>query len=257
MKPENLIVILVRPQGPINIGSCCRAMMNFGFKELRLVAPCKSFKGLQAKKMALGAFPILETAGIFPDLASALHDVNSAFGTTRRFGKYRKNFFTPATAAARIAETEDQTRCALVMGPEDTGLETKDLDLCQHFITIPTHDDYSSMNLSHALSVLLYEISLKTDAVRNFSDPSPKKIATGQEMESMFAHMRKTLLDIDYLDPQNPDHLLRAFRRIFGTAGLTSRDVRIIRGLMSRIDWTEDERRKHDPAFGHIRGNTP
>lgn len=247
MKPENLIVILVRPQGPLNIGSVCRTLMNFGFSRLRLVAPCRGYRGLQAKKMALGAFPVLETAQIFPDLASALHDIHSAFGTTRRFGKYRKNFFPPATAAARIRETDDQTRCALVMGPEDTGLETKDLDLCQHFITIPTHDAYPSMNLSHALSVLLYEIALKTDAVRTFSDPVPKKSATGLEMESMFTHMRKTLLDIDYLDPQNPDHLLRTFRRIFGAAGLTSRDVRIIRGLMSRIEWTEDQRRKFTP----------
>jgi tRNA/rRNA methyltransferase len=56
--------------------------------------------------------------------------------------------------------------------------------------------------------------------------------------------MRQTLLDIDYLDPQNPDHLLRTFRRLFGDAGLTSRDVRILEGLMSRIDWTENQRRQ-------------
>lgn len=131
------------------------------------------------------------------------------------------------------------------MGPEDTGLETQDLDLCQQFITIPTHDAYPSMNLSHSVSVLLYEASLKSDAGKKFYDPKVKDPATGQEMESMFSHMRQTLLDIDYLDPQNPDHLLRTFRRIFGNAGLSSRDVRIIRGLMSRIDWTEEQRRKN------------
>ena len=60
----------------------------------------------------------------------------------------------------------------------------------------------------------------------------------------MYQHMRKTLLDIDYLDQQNPDHLLRTFRRIFGRADLDSRDVRIIQGLMSRIDWTESQRRE-------------
>ncbi len=244
MKPENLTIILVAPQGPINIGSVCRAMMNFGFSRLRLVTPCKEYMGLEAKKMALSAFGVLESAQVFEDLPGALHDIHMAFGTTRRFGKYRKNFFTPATAAQKINETPDDIRCALVMGPEDTGLETRDLDLCQHFITIPTHDGYPSMNLSHALSVLLYEVSLKTDVVKNFSDPAPKKQATGTEMESMFAHMRETLLSIDYLDPQNPDHLLRTFRRIFGAAGLTSRDVRIIRGLMSRIDWTEAQRRE-------------
>ncbi len=244
MKPENMIVILVEPQGPINIGSVCRTMMNFGFTSLRLVNPVKTYKSLPAKKMALSAFKVLESAEIYDSLEQALHDVHTAFGTTRRFGKYRKNFFTPATAASRISEAGRDIKSALVMGPEDTGLETKDLDLCQHFITIPTHEAYPSMNLSHALSVLLYEVSLKSDAVKDFSDPGPKSQATGKELESMFGHMRKTLLDIDYLDPQNPDHLLRTFRRIFGAAGLTSRDVRIIRGLMSRIDWTEDQRQK-------------
>lgn len=242
--PSNLVVILVQPQGPINIGSVCRTMMNFGYTRLRLVAPCREYKNLQAKKMALTAFHVLEQAELFDTLADALHDVHTAYGTTRRFGKYRKNFLTPATAGQQMADSPDDHRSALVMGPEDTGLETRDLDLCQQFITIPTHDAYPSMNLSHSLSVLLYETAVKSDAGKRLYDPKVKDPATGKELESMFGHMRKTLLDIDYLDSQNPDHLLRTFRRIFGNAGLSSRDVRIIRGLMSRIDWTEGERRR-------------
>lgn len=247
MNPDNIYVILVQPQGPINIGSVCRAMMNFGVTQLRLVNPCKEYKSLPAKKMALTAFHLLENAPVFDSLEAALHDIHTAYGTTRRFGKYRKNFLTPATAGKRISADSSQLKSALVMGPEDTGLETRDLDLCQQFITIPTHDAYPSMNLSHSLSVLLYETSVQSDAGKKLYDPKVKDPATGQEMESMFAHMRKTLLDIDYLDPQNPDHLLRTFRRIFGNAGLSSRDVRILRGLMSRIDWTEEQRRLHTP----------
>ncbi|MCG8633641.1 MAG: RNA methyltransferase [Desulfobacterales bacterium] len=247
MNTENLYVILVRPQGPLNIGSVCRAMKNFGFTRLRLVSPCREYKSLQAKKMALTAFHILEDAEIFDTLADALHDIHTAYGTTRRFGKYRKNFLTPGTAGRQISGGDPGIKSALVMGPEDTGLETQDLDLCQHFITIPTHDGYPSMNLSHSLAVLLYEVSINSDTGKKFYDPKVKDPATGREMESMFGHMRRSLLDIEYLDPQNPDHLLRTFRRIFGNAGLSSRDVRIIRGLMSRIDWTESERRKNLP----------
>ena len=169
MYDQNLVVILVEPQGPINIGSICRTMMNFGVRHLRLVNPTKEYKSLQAKKMALTAFTIIENASVFDDLASALADVQVAYGTTRRFGKFRNNFFTPSDAAKMINSTNEDTRSALVMGPEDTGLETADLDLCQHFITIPTHDNYPSMNLSHALSVLLYEVSLKSDIEGKFS----------------------------------------------------------------------------------------
>jgi tRNA/rRNA methyltransferase len=94
------------------------------------------------------------------------------------------------------------------------------------------------------LAVLLYEVSLKSENTGRFYDPAPKKPASGKEIEHLFSHMRQTLLDIDYLDPQNPDHLLRTFRRLFGDAGLSSRDVRILEGLMSRIDWTENQRRQ-------------
>jgi tRNA/rRNA methyltransferase len=248
MNFENLTVVLVKPQGPLNIGSVCRSMMNFGFSRLRLVDPCAEYKSLEAKKMALGAFSILEQAEIFDDLSAALHDIHIAFGTTRRFGKYRKNFCTPSTAATQINALDDQTRSALVMGTEDSGLETKDLELCQHFITIPTHRDYPSMNLSHSLSILVYEIAMASEAGKRFHDPIPQKLAPGKEVEHMFGHMRKTLQDIDFLDHQNPDHILRTFRRLFGSAGLTPRDIKIIRGLMSRIDWTEGQRRKYSPT---------
>ncbi|MFN2436094.1 MAG: RNA methyltransferase, partial [Desulfotignum sp.] len=222
----------------------CRVMMNFGCSRLRLVNPCPDFNALDARKMALGAIHILEQAAIFSDLETALADIHTTFGTTRRFGKYRKHFLTPATAAQTIGRSGNDTRCALLLGREDTGLETRDLDLCQQFVTIPTHEDYPSMNLSHALAVLLYEVSLKSEITGQFYDPAPKKPASGKEIEHLFAHMRQTLLDIDYLDPQNPEHLLRTFRRLFGDAGLSSRDVRILEGLMSRIDWTENQRRQ-------------
>ncbi|HKK99379.1 MAG TPA: RNA methyltransferase [Desulfotignum sp.] len=244
MNDPNLVIVLKEPQGPLNIGSVCRVMMNFGVSRLRLVNPCKEFRSLEARKMALGTVEILENAAIFPDLQAALSDIHLTFGTTRRFGKYRKHFLTPATAARQISASGPDVSCALLLGREDTGLETRDLDLCQRFVTIPTHYAYPSMNLSHALAVLLYEVFLKSGTNDAFHDPKPKQPASGKEMESLYAHMRKTLLDIDFLDPQNPDHLLRTFRRLFGDAGLTPRDVRILQGLMSRIDWTENQRRK-------------
>ncbi len=72
MNSEDLSIILVEPQGPINIGSVCRTMMNFGFTNLRLVNPTKHYKSLLAKKMALSAFSVLEQAPVFDDLQSAL-----------------------------------------------------------------------------------------------------------------------------------------------------------------------------------------
>ncbi|MDY0221413.1 MAG: RNA methyltransferase [Desulfobacterium sp.] len=254
MKKEQLTVILVEPQGPLNIGSVCRAMMNLGFTHLCLVNPCRAFDGLDAKKMALAALPILDKALVVDTLSEALAHCHLAFGTTRRFGKYRQDFLTPEGFGKSVAERPDNFRCALVMGREDHGLSTHELKLCQSFVTIPTEAAYGSMNLSHATALLLYQVSmalgktvpLKTGSVR---------AATFQELEGMYAHMEKSLCNIDFLDSGNPDHIMRTFRRIFGRAGLDQRETTIIRGLMGRIDWTEAERRKANATQGALNPN--
>jgi tRNA/rRNA methyltransferase len=240
---DNTIVVLVEPQGPLNVGSVCRAMMNFGFSKLRLVRPCCDYHSLDARRMALAAESVLNDALVFPTLDKALADCHLAFGTTRRFGKYRRDFLSPEQSAVRVRSLSPENRVAFVFGREDRGLHTSELDLCQFFVTIPTQDAYPSMNLSHAVVLVLYEIGKETADHGNglFGEDPP---ARAKDLENMFQHMRQTLLDVEYLDHQNPDHILRAFRRLFGRNGLSEREVRILQGLWSRIDWIEGQRRK-------------
>ena len=242
---DNIAIVLVEPQGPINIGACCRVMKNFGFTDLRLVNPCESYKSKDARKMALSAKDMLTNATLYKTLKSALEDCNIAFGTTRRSGKYRSNFITPHLTAEMIQTYDNDTKIALVFGREDNGLTTDELKICQRFVTIPTEDAFASMNLSHAVAVLLYEINALTRADDN-SIPSRSKfdkgLARGRELEQMYTHMREILINIEYLDPQNPDHLLKSYRKIFGRTELTSREVRIMRGLFSKIDWVNSQR---------------
>ncbi|GAB6905239.1 tRNA (2'O-methyl-C32/U32)-methyltransferase [Desulfosarcina cetonica] len=234
-------IVLVEPQGPINVGSVCRLMMNFGFSDLRLVNPCSDYRALQSRRMALKAETILNQATLFPSLNAALADCHLAFGTTRRFGKYREDFLSPEASAKQALAQPDGSRVAFVFGREDRGLHTRELDLCHYFVTIDTHPAYPSMNLSHAVALLLYELHKCQSAHRV---PSENAVAAqARDIENMFQHMRRTLLEADYLDPQNPDHILRAFRRLFGRTGLSDREVRILQGLWSRIDWIEGQRR--------------
>ena len=221
-------------------------MKNFGFSDLRLVNPCSEYKSKDARKMALTAQDMLKSATIYKTLISALEDCNIAFGTTRRSGKYRSNFITPNQTAKNILEYNNSTKIALVFGREDNGLTTDELKACQKFVTIPTDDAFASMNLSHAITILLYEINaairINDNSIASRSKMD-KGLANGKELEQMYSHMRETLIKIEYLDPQNPDHLLKSYRKIFGNAELTSRDVRIIRGLISKIDWIDSKRK--------------
>ena len=239
--PENIHIVLVEPQGGLNIGSVARAMGNFGFSSLRLVNPQIDHLGNEARRMAVKAAPILEKAVVFDDLPAALADCQLSFGTTRRFGKYREDFLHPDEIGGFAGPVTENGDVALVFGREDKGLLTEELDLCQRFITIPTNDALPSMNLAQSVAICLYDLSRYDydGDVRH----GRKKLATGDTLEALYGHMRQTLLDIEYLDPQNPDHILHTYRRIFGRALLNDREVRVLRGLFSRIDWVENDRR--------------
>ncbi|SEA66257.1 tRNA/rRNA methyltransferase [Desulfuromusa kysingii] len=235
MTPLQLSVVLVEPQGALNIGSACRAMLNFGCSSLRLVNPQVDHLSRDARLMAVKAASVLESARVFESLEDALSDTVLSFGTTRRFGRYREGLLHPDEAADRLLSVAQKDSVALVFGREDRGLFTSELDLCQHFITIPTNENLPSMNLAQAVSICLYEVSRAKGRSAGLSY-GRKGLANNAALESMYQHMRQTLLDIGYLDPQNPDHILRSFRRILSRSGLNDREVRILRGLFNQID---------------------
>ncbi|MBW2519327.1 MAG: RNA methyltransferase, partial [Deltaproteobacteria bacterium] len=124
---KNLTIVLVGSQGARNIGSVARAMANFGTSDLRLVNPQIDHLQDESRKMAVKATPVLEQAKIYNSLQDALQDCHFAYGTTRRFGKYRVDFFHPDDAAEQLLPLLDQGRVAFVFGREDQGLTTEEL----------------------------------------------------------------------------------------------------------------------------------
>jgi len=240
---KNLCIILVESQGARNIGSVARAMANFGMHDLRLVQPQTDHLQEEARQMAVKAGKILEQARLYPDLQSALEGCHCSYGTTRRLGKYRVDILNPDDAALQLLPLLEGGQIAMVFGREDKGLKTEEIDLCQRLITIPTDDSLPSMNLAQSVGICLYEIFRQHGRLQGKTTEG-KKLAGLDEVEAMFAHMRRTFVDIDYLNPQNPEHILRTYRRLLGRSGLDSREVRALRGLLSSIDWVEGERRR-------------
>jgi tRNA/rRNA methyltransferase len=105
------------------------------------------------------------------------------------------------------------------------------------------------MNLAQAVSLCLYETA--KGSFDQTAKGEGQQLASGEMLDSMYQHMRKTLLNIGYLHPQNPDHILHAFRRIFGRALLYDRDVRIIRGMFRQVDWVDSERQEKLKGNSH------
>ncbi len=244
MNPAGVAIVLIEPKGAANIGSVCRAMRNFGFSDLRLVKPRTDHLSGEARNMAVKAEEVLEAATVHDDLAAAVADCRLVIGTTRRFGKYREEFLHPDEAGRMVAQLPGGSRAALVFGREDKGLSTAELDYCQRFLTIPVTEDHPSMNLAQAVCLCLYETARSLAAVPETTPGSGEPPAASLDLEEMYGHMERTLLEIGFLNPQNPTHLMRAFRRMLNRQGLTGREVRIVRGMLSRVDWLESERKR-------------
>ena len=228
-------VILVEPQFPGNIGMVCRAMKNMGLSRLRLVAGCDHLHP-EALKFAVSARDLLEQVELFDTLSDALADISISIATTRRSGKYRQDLLTPPQAAQTLLQAPGAT--ALVFGREDHGLSTADLSLCTLQATIPSSSEYGSLNLSQAALIFFYELFGAATAAT--AGAVQRTVAPSGELEPLFSHMKTTLLRIGHLNPQNPDHIMRSLRRIFFRAGLDSREVAILRGMLSQIDWAAD-----------------
>lgn len=233
---HDVVVVLVEPQSPGNVGMVCRAMKNMGLTNLRIVKGC-SLTDPEALKFAVSAKDLLHDAKIFESLQEALADTHVSIATTRRHGKYRQEILTPLAVVEKLAQYTERVKVAIVFGREDSGLTTDELSLCRWHATIPTVGEYGSLNLSQAVLIFCYELSKFSPSQNEKIDRQP---AQGAEMEELFGQMEQTLLRIGFLNPQNPEHVMRSLRRIFYRGELDTREVAILRGMMSQVDWASD-----------------
>jgi tRNA/rRNA methyltransferase len=233
----NIRIVLIRPRGSGNIGSIARAMKNMGQSELAIVGEART-RSFWARAMAVHGREILENAEVYNSLREAIADCTLVIGTTCRSGLYRKHSRTPRELAPDILAAAQTGKVALIFGPEDHGLSNKDIEHCQQLMTIPAHPDYQSLNVAQAAIICLYELYLESLAPRQTSGIQR---APAEDVERLFDRMRAVLLKIGFLDSENPEHMLLAFRRILGRAGLEDKDVRIFTGLFRQIEWYTDQ----------------
>jgi len=234
---SNIRVILVRPRGSGNIGSVARAMKNIGACDLAIVGQART-RSFWARAMAVHGREILTEAKCYNTIREAIADCSLVVGTTCRSGLYRKHSQPPRELAPSMMAAAQKGKVALICGPEDHGLSNKDLEHCQLLITIPTHPDYPSLNVAQAAMICLYELYLASLTDQENADIER---AAAEQIERLFDIMRNSLLKIGFLDSENPEHMLLAFRRIFGRAGLEEKDVRILTGMFRQIEWYAKE----------------
>lgn len=158
---DRLQVVLVSPRNPLNIGAVARAMANFGFSRLAVVAPYEEH--WREAQSAIGAEDLLQNAMKTASLAEAVAECTLVVGTgTLTHRKPEQPVVALPDLPQRVqAALRDGGRVALVFGPEKRGLTREDLSWCHLLAEIPTDARQPSMNLGQAVAVCLYELAAR------------------------------------------------------------------------------------------------
>ena len=219
-------VVLVSPMHEGNVGAVARAMANFGFQELYMVDPCDL--GDEAYKRAKHASHILDDSVVVDSLEDALEGCSLVAGTSGKATEGEKHFIripeTPVTFAEKVHDHEG--RVALLFGPEDLGLTQEQLERCDLLVHVPTSDEYPILNLSHALTIVLYEIF---QVGRPASLPRP---ASNEEKELLFDFFHQLLESTNYPEFRR-ERTEVMFRRMMGRAVPTKWEYYIMMGVFS------------------------
>jgi TrmH family RNA methyltransferase len=228
---DSVSIVLVNTKTPANIGAVARCMMNTGISRLVLVRPPRDPDG-EALKLAAGAEVVLRSALTFPSLQEAVADHHLVIGTSRHLTRHRRNISSPRDMAERLVPLLSHNRLALVFGREVNGLDKDDLSLCHELIAIPSSDAFPSLNLSHAVMIVAYELFLATHAEM---PADSRTLASAGDLDGFYRHLEDVLRDIDFLDASNVDHMMFSLRQLFGRARLEPRDVSILRGILTAV----------------------
>jgi tRNA (cytidine32/uridine32-2'-O)-methyltransferase len=231
---KNIRIVLVETTHPGNIGAAARAMKNMGLTRLFLVKPHR-YPGHEATARAAGADDVLADARICDSLDQALVGCGLVFGASARSRSIQWPQLDPRQAAARAVLGAAAGEVALVFGREHAGLSNLELDRCNYLVTIPTNPDFASLNVAAAVQVLSYELRVAAQQAAP-ADALDEPLASAEERERFYQHLEQVLMDLEFLNPDNPTHLMRRLRRLFNRVELACNEVNILRGILTAVE---------------------
>ncbi len=228
-------LVLVEPAGPLNVGSVARLCRTYGIEDLRLVAPRCDPLGEEARLMAVKGLPLLLQARVFPTLAAALTDCVRVVATSGRPEGEPLPLQAPDDALAWLLAGEPTQPAALVFGREDRGLSNDELLQAGRLLQIPTPTPHGSLNLSHAVAVVLHDLHrLAHHATPREQAPAP---CSRGVLEAMLSDAQELLLEVGFLLPHTAHARMAKLRALLQRAQVSAPEVALLRGLVCQLRW--------------------
>ena len=184
--------ILVNPQLGENIGACARALKNFGFSNLNIVAPRDPWPNTKAKMTSVGAYNIIKKTKIYKNVPDAVKEFDLVFASTARARDINKKHISIINFI-KILSKYKQSNIGIMFGPEASGLSNHDLSLCNFIIQIPTSNKLKSLNLSHAVIIICYEIYRSLNLTKFKKEKMLTKLTSKNSIKNLIKFLEKML----------------------------------------------------------------
>jgi len=224
MQGINIInIVLVEPKGEENIGAVSRAMMNFGCKNLILINPQCNYQSEKAINYAIHSVNILKEAKIYDNLPEIINKQSINIAITRRLGDWRMKDLYSYELPNFLSKHMD-TNINLIFGREANGLTNDEIKLCDLICAIPSSDEFPSLNLSHSVTLILYEL-FKSKSVKSSNQVDIVNF------NGMLDEIYKTLSEMDFFKNRAEWVIKNFIKKILLRANLNDKETSIIKNV--------------------------
>jgi len=226
--------ILVKPQLGENIGACARSMKNFGFSKLYIVEPKTNFPNHKAKATSVGAYDIINKAKVFNKVENAIKSFNIVISLSARRRDINKKHLS-LQEFQNIVKKKN-LNIGLMFGPEASGLSNKDLSFSNYILQIPTSSKFKSLNLSHSLTLICYEIfkMLNNNIIKKKN--LNLKISSKLKISSLVTHLTNLLEKKDFFIPKEKKHsMILNINNLIYKLQPNDKELRILASIISSL----------------------
>ncbi len=228
--------ILVNPQLGENIGSCARALKNFGFSKLDLVKPRDGWPNTKARMTSVGAYDIIKKSKIFKNTQDSIKQYDLIFSTSARKRDINKKHISISNFS-KILKKNKKLKIGIMFGPEDSGLSNQDLSYSNYVIQIPTSKKFSSINLSHSVIIICYEIFSLFNSKKFKKDTKLLEASSKKKTFMIIKHLKNLLEKKNFFkNKEKQSTMLINFNNLFYRMELSDKETRILASIISTLN---------------------
>jgi len=228
--------ILVNPQLGENIGACTRALKNFGFSNLNIVSPRDSWPNTKARMTSVGAYNIIQKAKVYKNISDAVKKFDLVFASTARRRDVNKKHISIINFIKLLSKYK-KSKIGIMFGPEASGLSNQDLSLSNFIIQIPTSKKLTSLNLSHAVIIICYEIYRSLNFSEFRKEKALSKLASKNSIKILIKFLERSLDNKKFFKPfEKKKSMILNINNIFGRMKLSDKEMRILFSIFTSLN---------------------